>query len=78
MKISTYNSDPILLDIMDAAVFDYLIGNADRHHYETFKNFSDSVLIMFDNGKGQVRSFSVLVFVAVLLVSHCAIVFCAG
>ena len=46
-----YNSGPLLLDIMDACVFDYLIGNADRHHYETFKNQSDSMLVMLDSAK---------------------------
>ncbi|GAB1597948.1 glycosaminoglycan xylosylkinase-like [Argonauta hians] len=40
-----------LLDIIDTSVFDYLIGNADRHHYETFREFSDSMVIMLDNGK---------------------------
>lgn len=40
-----------LLDIIDTSVFDYIIGNADRHHYETFREFSDSMVIMLDNGK---------------------------
>lgn len=41
-----------LLDITDASVFDYLIGNADRHHYEVFKDKGDSAfLIMMDNAK---------------------------
>uniref|UniRef100_A0A6B2E6J5 Putative conserved secreted protein n=1 Tax=Phlebotomus kandelakii TaxID=1109342 RepID=A0A6B2E6J5_9DIPT len=37
-----------LLDLIDAAVFDFLIQNGDRHHYETR---NDRVLLM-DNGKG--------------------------
>ncbi|XP_039450318.1 glycosaminoglycan xylosylkinase homolog [Culex pipiens pallens] len=37
-----------LLDLIDAAVFDFLIQNGDRHHYETRE---DRVLLM-DNGKG--------------------------
>ncbi|XP_029635706.1 glycosaminoglycan xylosylkinase-like [Octopus sinensis] len=40
-----------LLDIIDTSVFDYIIGNADRHHYETFHEFPDSMVIMLDNGK---------------------------
>ena len=46
------------MDITDASIFDYLIGNADRHHYESFQNFSgESMMIMFDNGKRQVQLF---------------------
>ncbi|CAG5135867.1 unnamed protein product, partial [Candidula unifasciata] len=48
---SNFKSGPRLLDIIDTCVFDYLIGNADRHHYETFQGYDDSMLIMLDNGK---------------------------
>ncbi|GLV40622.1 uncharacterized protein CBL_04425 [Carabus blaptoides fortunei] len=37
-----------LLDLIDVAVFDFLIQNGDRHHYETF---NDKV-VLIDNGKG--------------------------
>ena len=48
----TYSHGPRLLDLMDCAVFDYLIGNADRHHYETFEKDQDSsIVLMLDNGK---------------------------
>ncbi|XP_025112699.1 glycosaminoglycan xylosylkinase-like [Pomacea canaliculata] len=40
-----------LLDIIDTAIFDYLIGNADRHHYETFSNVDKGMLVILDNGK---------------------------
>ena len=46
-----YLSGEMLLDVTDASVFDYLIGNGDRHHYETFKNKKDSMLVMLDNAK---------------------------
>nr|XP_002122861.4 glycosaminoglycan xylosylkinase [Ciona intestinalis] len=47
-----YDRGTRLLDVADAAVFDYLIGNADRHHYEIFKNKSkDAMLLMLDNAK---------------------------
>ncbi|GIY00772.1 glycosaminoglycan xylosylkinase [Caerostris extrusa] len=50
-KINIYKKGNRLLDLIDAAVFDYLIGNADRHHYEVFADFPDSVVILLDNGK---------------------------
>lgn len=37
-----------LLDLIDASVFDFLLQNGDRHHYETRKNR----LVLLDNGKG--------------------------
>uniref|UniRef100_A0A2M4AUP5 Putative conserved secreted protein n=1 Tax=Anopheles triannulatus TaxID=58253 RepID=A0A2M4AUP5_9DIPT len=41
-------STETLLDLIDAAVFDFLIQNGDRHHYET----RDDRLLLIDNGKG--------------------------
>lgn len=47
-----YNKGTRLLDITDASVFDYLIGNADRHHYEVFKNKGENaMMLMLDNAK---------------------------
>lgn len=37
-----------LLDLIDGAIFDFLIQNGDRHHYET----RDDRLMLLDNGKG--------------------------
>lgn len=37
-----------ILDLIDAAIFDFLIQNGDRHHYETRKNR----VVLIDNGKG--------------------------
>lgn len=51
-KKTPYNRGRRLLDVTDASVFDYLIGNADRHHYEIFKDKGDNaMLIMMDNAK---------------------------
>ncbi|XP_077979922.1 extracellular serine/threonine protein kinase FAM20C-like isoform X3 [Glandiceps talaboti] len=36
-----YNSGRRLLDLMDLAVYDFLTGNMDRHHYETFEKFGN-------------------------------------
>ncbi|EAA13435.2 AGAP001051-PA [Anopheles gambiae str. PEST] len=38
----------VLLDLIDAAIFDFLIQNGDRHHYETRENR----VLLLDNGKG--------------------------
>ncbi|XP_072429553.1 glycosaminoglycan xylosylkinase isoform X2 [Chiloscyllium punctatum] len=51
-KTPPYDSGPRLLDIIDTAIFDYLIGNADRHHYESFQDDGGaSMLILLDNAK---------------------------
>ncbi|MBN3285517.1 XYLK xylosylkinase, partial [Polyodon spathula] len=51
-KTAPYDSGPRLLDVIDTAIFDYLIGNADRHHYESFQDDGGaSMLILLDNAK---------------------------
>lgn len=42
-----------LLDLVDLHILDYLIGNQDRHHYETFTVFNEipSYAIHLDNGR---------------------------
>ncbi|XP_076856390.1 extracellular serine/threonine protein kinase FAM20C [Brachyhypopomus gauderio] len=48
-----YDSGNRLLDIMDMTIFDFLMGNMDRHHYETFEKFgNDTFIIHLDNGRG--------------------------
>lgn len=37
-----------LLDLVDVAIFDFIIQNGDRHHYET----RDERIVLIDNGKG--------------------------
>lgn len=52
-EIEPYNSGRRLLDVMDMSVLDFLIGNMDRHHYETFKVFgNDTFPIHLDHGRG--------------------------
>lgn len=52
-----YNSGRRLLDIIDMHIFDFLTGNMDRHHYETFTDFgNETFLLHLDNGRGFGRS----------------------
>lgn len=52
-EISPYDEGRRLLDLMDMAVFDFLTGNMDRHHYETFRLFgNDSFTLHLDHGRG--------------------------
>uniref|UniRef100_A0A8C3W3T6 FAM20C golgi associated secretory pathway kinase n=1 Tax=Catagonus wagneri TaxID=51154 RepID=A0A8C3W3T6_9CETA len=48
-----YDSGRRVLDVMDMTVFDFLMGNMDRHHYETFEKFgNETFIIHLDNGRG--------------------------
>ncbi|XP_036993744.2 extracellular serine/threonine protein kinase FAM20C [Artibeus jamaicensis] len=48
-----YDSSHRILDIMDMTIFDFLMGNMDRHHYETFEKFgNETFIIHLDNGRG--------------------------
>merc|ERR1719232_552809 len=50
--VQPYNHGRRLLDVMDLAIFDFLMGNMDRHHYETFKLFgNDTYPIHLDHGR---------------------------
>ncbi|KAK3519831.1 hypothetical protein QTP70_006619 [Hemibagrus guttatus] len=52
-----YDHGTRLLDIMDMTIFDFLMGNMDRHHYETFEKFgNETFIIHLDNGRGVRRS----------------------
>lgn len=52
-QVYPYNSSSRLLQIIDMAIFDFLIGNMDRHHYEMFTKFGDDgFLIHLDNARG--------------------------
>lgn len=47
-----FNKGRRLVDMMDMAVFDFLTGNMDRHHYDTFREFgNDTFPLHLDNGR---------------------------
>lgn len=50
-KGDQYSKGPRLLDLVETAIFDFLIDNGDRHHYEVFQNMNDSSVLFIDNGK---------------------------
>ncbi|XP_025190787.1 LOW QUALITY PROTEIN: extracellular serine/threonine protein CG31145 [Melanaphis sacchari] len=57
-NVPAYNSGRRMLDIMDLSVFDFLMGNMDRHHYETFTLFgNDSFPIHLDHGRAFGKAF---------------------
>ncbi|XP_062859512.1 pseudokinase FAM20A [Trichomycterus rosablanca] len=52
-RLYPYNSGNRLLNIIDMAIFDFLTGNMDRHHYEIFTKFGDEgFLLHLDNARG--------------------------
>lgn len=57
-NVQPYNTGRRMLDIMDLSVFDFLMGNMDRHHYETFIMFgNDSFPIHLDHGRAFGKAF---------------------
>lgn len=57
-RTAPLNEGRRLLDLVDMAVFDFLMGNMDRHHYETFKAFGSEVFtIHLDHGRGFGKAF---------------------
>ncbi|VDP38509.1 unnamed protein product [Soboliphyme baturini] len=59
LKVKTafpYNAGRALLDLVDLYIFDFFMGNQDRHHYEYFSIFPGkkqaSFLLHLDNGRG--------------------------
>ncbi|KAM6914382.1 extracellular serine/threonine protein kinase FAM20C-like [Lycodopsis pacificus] len=47
-----YDHGTRLVDFIDMAVLDFLMGNMDRHHYETFEKFgNETFLLHLDNGR---------------------------
>ena len=48
-----FNKHRRLLDLIEMHIFDFLMGNMDRHHYETYKYFGNNTFqLHYDNGRG--------------------------
>ncbi|XP_003221059.2 extracellular serine/threonine protein kinase FAM20C [Anolis carolinensis] len=48
-----YDKTSRLLNLIDMTVLDFLMGNMDRHHYETFQKFGNNTFFLhLDNGRG--------------------------
>lgn len=53
-----YDSGTLLLDLIDTCIFDFLMGNMDRHHFELFTVFGNETFpIHLDHGRGFGRPF---------------------
>ncbi|XP_013910396.1 PREDICTED: extracellular serine/threonine protein kinase FAM20C-like, partial [Thamnophis sirtalis] len=52
-KTPPYNNTARLLNLIDMTMLDFLMGNMDRHHYETFEKFGNHTFYLhLDNGRG--------------------------
>ena len=40
-----------LLDLVDSCIFDFIISNGDRHHYEVIDGTRNPFVLLLDNGK---------------------------
>ncbi len=57
-EVKPYDKGRRLLDLMDMAVYDFLMGNMDRHHYEIIKSFGNVTYpLHLDHGRGFGRMF---------------------
>jgi len=45
------NGNSRLLDLIDSSIFDFIISNGDRHHYEVIDGIHNSAVLLLDNGK---------------------------
>ncbi|KAJ8001663.1 hypothetical protein DPEC_G00171800 [Dallia pectoralis] len=51
-KTAPYDKGTRLVDLIDLTILDFLMGNMDRHHYETFEKFGNNTFLLhLDNGR---------------------------
>ncbi|XP_035221182.1 extracellular serine/threonine protein CG31145-like, partial [Stegodyphus dumicola] len=69
-----YNKGRRLYDMIDMAIFDFLTGNMDRHHYEEMHVFgNDSAPIHWDHGRGFGRAYHDEITILLPLYQCCVI-----
>lgn len=72
--IAPYDQEYRLLDLMDMSIFDFLMGNMDRHHYETFKDFGNNTFtIHLDHGRGFGKPFHDEMSILMPLIQCCMV-----
>lgn len=73
-QMAPYDKGRRLLDLIDMAVFDFLMGNMDRHHYETFLAFgNETFTIHLDHGRSFGKPFHDEVSILAPLLQCCEI-----
>lgn len=73
-EMEPYDQGRRLHDLIDMAVFDFLMGNMDRHHYETFLAFgNETFTIHLDHGRGFGKPFHDEISILAPLLQCCAI-----
>lgn len=73
-EVPPYDEGRRLLDLMDMAVFDFLIGNMDRHHYETFRMFGNETFpLHLDQGRAFGKAFHDEISILAPLLQCCLI-----
>lgn len=72
-SVKNLPKNPRILDLVDVAIFDFLIGNADRHHYELKKNSINGSVLLIDNGKSFGNSSSDVLTILAPLYQCCVV-----
>lgn len=73
-QMAPYDQGRRLLDLIDMAIFDFLAGNMDRHHYETFLAFgNETFTIHLDHGRGFGKPFHDEISILAPLLQCCEI-----
>ncbi|XP_031624731.1 extracellular serine/threonine protein CG31145-like [Contarinia nasturtii] len=57
-ELELFSQGRLLLELIDLSIFDFLIGNMDRHNYQRFKAFGeDTFVLRYDHGRAFGKAF---------------------